>query len=102
MILSMRRYESAASSPPIATTWSHAAVNGAPRSASEAIATVATPSRCAVRAIRATISPRLAISTDANIAADQCRDGSVCMYLAMMPSMTSSAPPAIEPRRPSR
>ena len=35
-------------------------------------------------------------------AADQCRAGSVCMYLAMMPSITSSAPPAIEPRRPSR
>ena len=28
--------------------------------------------------------------------------GRVCMYLAMMPSITSSAPPAIEPSRPSR
>ena len=30
------------------------------------------------------------------------RAGSVCMYLLMMPSITSSAPPAMEPRRPSR
>src|SRR5215207_8655326 len=67
MILSMRRYESAASSPPMATTRSHAVMNGAPRSASDAIAAVAMPSRRAVRAIRATISPRLAISSDANM-----------------------------------
>jgi hypothetical protein len=66
MTLSMRRYESAASSPPIGTTWSHAAVNGAPRSASEAIATVATPSRRAVRAMRATLAARLALRTCAN------------------------------------
>src|SRR5437868_5335156 len=56
----MRRYESAAASPPMATTRSQAAVWGAPASASEATATVSRPRRRAVRATRTAISPRLA------------------------------------------
>src|SRR3954471_2966556 len=64
---SMRRYDAAASAPPIATTRSHASVNGASRSGSDAIATVAMPRRLAVAAMRATISPRLAMRSGPTI-----------------------------------
>ena len=64
----------------------------------------AMPRRCAVRMMRAAISPRLATSSATDHQPSLRARGSLAMpmSLAMMPSITSSAPPPIEPSRPSR
>ena len=63
MSFSMTRYDSRDGAGPMRTASSQAATWGMSASASEKTATVAMPSRRAVRAMRTAISPRLAISS---------------------------------------